>query len=128
MIEFSRLRSDKLHAMIRVATERERTELLERTKTPPASGVFYHSVMPSALEKVLGKYEWAKQHVNQLESAIDEFRRSNPHSIGTERNIERDEITYRVIMVPPIPDRIGFMLGMLFTIFVAPSIIWRGRW
>ncbi|MGB7548294.1 MAG: hypothetical protein WBM14_11130 [Terracidiphilus sp.] len=67
--------------------------------------------MPTAYEKVLAKYEWAKQHVNQLESAIDDFRSANPHSIATKHDNQRDEITYHLTAVPVIPDHIGLMLG-----------------
>jgi hypothetical protein len=67
--------------------------------------------VPSAYERVLAKYDWAKKHVDNLESAVDSFRLANPHSLGRNHDPETGEYVYYVVSVPVIPDSISLMLG-----------------
>jgi hypothetical protein len=65
----------------------------------------------TALDRVLAKYNWAKQHVDKFEVAVDDFRRNNPYSIRRKNDVERGQVTFYVESVPAIPDALSFMLG-----------------
>jgi hypothetical protein len=65
----------------------------------------------SAFARVLAKYNWAKRHVNGFEAAVENFRRSNPHTIGREDSVETGQVRFYVQQVPVIPDQLAFMLG-----------------
>jgi hypothetical protein len=60
---------------------------------------------------VLAKYGWARKHVSGFEAAVEDFRRSNPHTIGRENSVETDQVRFCVQQVPVIPDELAFMLG-----------------
>jgi hypothetical protein len=42
----------------------------------------------STYARVLAKYDWAQKHVSDFEAAVENFRSSNPHTIGREDNAE----------------------------------------
>jgi hypothetical protein len=65
----------------------------------------------AAFDRVLAKYDWAKTHVDDFEAAVDDFRRSNPHTIGREDNVKTGQARFYVRQVPAIPNELAFMLG-----------------
>ncbi len=67
--------------------------------------------MLCAFDTVLAKYNWAKKHADHFESAVGDFRRSNPHTIGHEENVRTGQVRFYVASVPIIPDELAFMLG-----------------
>ncbi|MGO9316845.1 MAG: hypothetical protein ACLPXT_02425 [Terracidiphilus sp.] len=67
--------------------------------------------VPSRYDRVLAKYEWAKKQVNELEDAVDDFRRTNRYDIRRHDDIERGTATFWIDAVPPIPDSISLKIG-----------------
>lgn len=61
--------------------------------------------------RLLVKYEWAKNHIDNLEVAVEDFRGSHPHTISHTQNVDRDEVTFFVSKVADIPDSLALMLG-----------------
>jgi hypothetical protein len=62
-------------------------------------------------ERVLTKYNWAKEHVDNLEAAIDRLREEHPDAFRRKRDDQTGEIVYYVASVPEIPDEIRLKLG-----------------
>ncbi len=62
-------------------------------------------------ERVLVKYDWAQKHVNEVNTAIDLFRDSNPYPVGTKVNDETGQVTYFVENIPAIDDKIPLRFG-----------------
>lgn len=67
--------------------------------------------MPSRWERVLAKYEWAKKHVADYHSAVELFRRENPHSLARDLDPATREYVYRVTSIPEIPEPLKCRLG-----------------
>src|ERR1035437_3291653 len=65
----------------------------------------------TAFERVQAKYDWAKKRVDDFEAAVADFRRSNPHTIGREDNVETGQVRFYVQQVPAIPNELAFTLG-----------------
>jgi hypothetical protein len=65
----------------------------------------------STFARVRAKYDWAKKHVNEFEAAVEDFRRSNPHTIGREDSVETGQVRFYIQQVPVIPNELSFMLG-----------------
>jgi hypothetical protein len=65
----------------------------------------------STYARVLAKYGWTQKHVSDFEAAVENFRRSNPHTIGREDNVETGQVRFYVQQVPVIPNELAFMLG-----------------
>lgn len=62
-------------------------------------------------ETVLIKYDWAKQHIKNLESAVDRFRQANANAIGRKYDFEAGEVIFYVAYAPVVPDDLRLMLG-----------------
>jgi hypothetical protein len=62
-------------------------------------------------DSVLAKYNWAQEHIENFHTAVDLFRRENPHTLGRELDSTTGEFVYKVKTVPDIPERLRFMLG-----------------
>ena len=62
-------------------------------------------------ERVLAKYTWAKEHIDNFDAAVADFRRANPHTIQKECNLETKSVTYYVASVPGIDPKLAMRFG-----------------
>lgn len=67
--------------------------------------------MTTAPQRILDKYNWAKTHVDNLESAIGDFRSENRHAIRREDDLQKGEASFYVESVPAIPVEIPLRLS-----------------
>ena len=91
------------------AAEAEAQGCLGQTFTQSQQDPYCFSMTPA--EKVLAKHDWAKQHVDNLESAIDNFLRKNRHAIRREVDLEKEEASFYVEAIPVIPVEISLRLS-----------------
>jgi hypothetical protein len=62
-------------------------------------------------QQALAKHNWAKQHIDKLDSVLAEFRTKNLRTIGTKQNRETGDVTYYIVEVLPIPAEIPLIVG-----------------
>jgi hypothetical protein len=67
--------------------------------------------MVDRYSRLFDKFDWAKRRCDELEAAVEDFRRTQPYKIAHRRNDERGEITFYVEKVPELPVSLALLLG-----------------
>jgi hypothetical protein len=64
-----------------------------------------------ALQQVLDRLDWAKQHVKKLNTALRRFHKANPTTTFTKSDPETGDLSYYVRDIPAVPAEIPLILG-----------------
>lgn len=67
--------------------------------------------MPSRFDRVLAKYEWAKEHVNYVNEAVETFLSKKPYTVRRDIDDATGEFVHKIEVAPDIPNDIRFALG-----------------
>jgi hypothetical protein len=57
------------------------------------------------------KVEWADQHIQKLETAIQRFEATNPYEVVRDENVQPGHMVYRFKQTVPIPSELALIAG-----------------
>jgi hypothetical protein len=61
--------------------------------------------------EILDKHQWAVKHLDKLDTAVADFRKSNPCEIRSEVDVETGDVAYYAGEVPTVPSNIPLIAG-----------------